>query len=139
MSTLLADDTLQAGVALCGGRKKLLLSHFAARRGKPENHLERWVKTIATEIYAARKARMVHPEGRFDNAERWYPSGREQSGAGATNCRSPSRTWPFTYMVHCRTRKHCLNLVWAWTIECDVPSDVKEACEKARKVLAGNG
>lgn len=57
-------------------------------------------------VYEARKARLLHPDGHFDNGGRWYPSDRENSDGFTAGIRSPSRAWPYSYMVAARTRKH---------------------------------
>ena len=47
--------------------------------------------------------RRADPEGTFDQGGRWYP-------AEALTCcgsiRTPSRAWPWSYMLHCRTVAH---------------------------------
>ena len=55
--------------------------------------------------YLARHARLVHPRGRFDGAQRWYPDEEVEGGTPAV--RSPSRGWPYSYMLGCRTRRWC--------------------------------
>jgi len=56
-------------------------------------------------VYIARRDRLTNPAGKFDNAGRWYPTAAEDCGVSAT-LRSPSRAYPYSYMVGCRTRKH---------------------------------
>lgn len=58
----------------------------------------------AAKEYIDRRDRTSHPDGKFDKASRWYPSVDEEQ----TCCtvRSPSRSYPFSLMVHCRTIKH---------------------------------
>ena len=56
--------------------------------------------------YLNRKARASHPEGSFDNASRWYP---DEYYPCCTQVRSPSRAWPYSLMVHCRTAEHVAN------------------------------
>lgn len=65
-----------------------------------------------------------HPEGEFDKGGRWYPSDREDCGGDGTSTRSPSRSWPYSYMLRCRTREHCRALVAAALAGNDVPADV---------------
>lgn len=60
-------------------------------------------------VYEARKERLIHPVGQFDKQGRWYPSADEDCGVSAT-VRTPSRAWPYSYMVACRTRKHAAAL-----------------------------
>ena len=55
-------------------------------------------------VYTARKERIIHPEGKFDNASRWYPSESEDADGFTRNLRSPSRAWPYSYMTGARTR-----------------------------------
>lgn len=59
--------------------------------------------------YLARKKRHDHPSGRFDNAGRWYPNNSEEQSC-CKYIRSPSRAYPHSYMVHCRTIQHVANL-----------------------------
>lgn len=66
-------------------------------------------KGMVDDLYQARKARLVHPEGTFDKGGRWYPSARENGSVSATH-RSPSRAWPYSYLTACRTRRHCAEL-----------------------------
>lgn len=60
-------------------------------------------------VYQARKQRLIHPVGTFDNGGRWYPSSDETS-SWLNDIRSPSRAWPYSYMTACRTRGHCIRL-----------------------------
>jgi len=63
----------------------------------------------AVQCYMDRKERTEHPQGQFDNGGRWYPSEHE----ACTCCeyiRSPSRGFPFSLMVHCRTVSHVAQL-----------------------------
>lgn len=59
---------------------------------------------IAT-VIESRKARDSHPAGAFDKAGRWYPAESETASC-CKAINSPSRAHPYSYMVHCRTRKH---------------------------------
>lgn len=59
----------------------------------------------AAEAFRARRDRVSHPQGEFDNAKRWYPHKNERCSCCA-HIRSPSRTWPFSLMMHCRTAEH---------------------------------
>lgn len=63
----------------------------------------------AIEEYISRKDRTSHPEGAFDKQGRWYPSEAERCGCCDT-VRSPSRAYPYSYMLHCRTVGHIANL-----------------------------
>ncbi len=64
---------------------------------------------MAAEEYLARKERSAHPDGSFDRASRWYPSDDEWQDCCA-GIREPSRAWPYSLMVHCRTLVHVANL-----------------------------
>ena len=82
-------------------------------RTKPRNQTRKKkseadkIKAEVELAYLARKFRIAHPRGRKDNAGRWYPGAAE---GGTPNVRSPSRAWPWSYMVACRTRKWCEQL-----------------------------
>ena len=56
-------------------------------------------------VYIARRDRRIHPVGTFDNAGRWYPSDAEDCGVSNSH-RSPSRSYPYSYMTACRSRRH---------------------------------
>lgn len=64
----------------------------------------------ALTTFALRQARIEHPEGSFDNAGRFYPSDDEDCGV-TSYIRSPSRSWPNSYMLACRSLDHCERLV----------------------------
>jgi hypothetical protein len=59
----------------------------------------------AYETYLARQDRSQHPDGRCDNGGRWYPSENEQQQC-CRGIRSPSRSYPWSLMTHCRTLDH---------------------------------
>lgn len=63
----------------------------------------------AVQMYIDRKNRNGHPEGEFDNAGRWYPAQHEQC-ACCKYIRQPSRAYPYSLMVHCRTAEHIAHL-----------------------------
>ena len=54
-----------------------------------------------------RQARTEHPDGSFDNANRWEPSAEENCDNFTRWIRSPSRAWPNTYMKAARSLEHC--------------------------------
>jgi len=56
-----------------------------------------------------RQNRKTNPKGTFDNAGRWYPSADERQPC-CQQIRSPSRTFPYSFMLHCRTVVHVANL-----------------------------
>lgn len=75
-----------------------------------EIHMETESITLveAAKIVAwARKERLDHPVGKFDNAGRWYPAAEENADDFTSGIRSPSREWPYSYMLAARTLKHC--------------------------------
>lgn len=67
-------------------------------------------------IFNARQSRRAHPSGKFDNAKRWYPSEDEECDC-CGHIRSPSRSYPFSLMVHCRTKTHIKKLVETYGID----------------------
>lgn len=58
--------------------------------------------------YVALRDRLQNPEGTFDGAKRWYPDETEKQ-ACCRAVRSPSRHWPYSLLVHCRTAEHVAN------------------------------
>ena len=52
-----------------------------------------------------RRERITHPSGKFDNAQRWYPDESEKCEC-CEGIRSPSRSYPYSLMVHCRSTTH---------------------------------
>ncbi len=81
----------------------------------------------AAREFIARKDRDSHPDGKFDNAGRWYPSDDEWT-PGCRYVREPSRAWPYSLMQHCRTAEHVAEL---YNVD---PSDVRK---RARAIRAG--
>lgn len=59
----------------------------------------------AIEEFKSLQSREINPVGEFDKAGRWYPSDTEQAEC-CKGLRSPSRAYPYSLMVHCRTLKH---------------------------------
>lgn len=59
----------------------------------------------AARQYLRRKHREENPHGSFDNSGRWYPSESERQPC-CSCIRAPSRGYPYSYLVHCRTAEH---------------------------------
>lgn len=81
---------------------------------------------MAVQVYLQRKSRTAHPNGSFDSARRWYPSASEK----CSNCdsiRSPSRSYPFSLMTHCRSVDHVAELFGV------DPLELKRAARKESK------
>ncbi|MDA8212139.1 MAG: hypothetical protein M0021_09720 [Clostridia bacterium] len=78
----------------------------------------------AAQEYLNRRDRISHPSGSFDKAGRWYPSESETCDCCGAIC-SPSRAFPYSYMVHCRTAGHVAKLYGV---------DVKELLKAARQL-----
>ena len=55
--------------------------------------------------YIRRRDRLRHPDGRTDSGGRWYPYPNEQQPC-CESVRSPSRSYPWSYMTHCRSLGH---------------------------------
>ena len=49
------------------------------------------------------QSRKINPKGSFDDGGRWYP---ETKFGCCNNIRGPSRAWPYSYLMHCRTISH---------------------------------
>lgn len=63
----------------------------------------------AVQCYLRRKDRTENPAGKFDKQGRFYPSLEEYQDC-CTSIRTPSKNWPYSLMVHCRTAEHISNL-----------------------------
>lgn len=57
---------------------------------------------VAGAVYFLRQARRSHPRGAWDDGHRWYPNEAEWRDC-CGSIRAPSRAWPWSLMVHCRT------------------------------------
>lgn len=55
--------------------------------------------------YLRRKDRTSHPDGHTDKGGRWYPDDSEKQPC-CDSVRSPSRSFPWSYMTHCRSLGH---------------------------------
>ena len=62
----------------------------------------------AAKLYRDRRDRRRHPAGKKDNGGRWYPS--ESEDLDTDKFRTPSRSWPWSYMHACRSFRHCCDL-----------------------------
>lgn len=95
------------------------------------------LKQAAEVAYDRRRLREVNPEGDFDKRGRWHPTDREDAGDVAGAVRAPSAAWPYSYLLRCRTRKHCAALAYRAVITGrDVPPDVATAAAPTRELLA---
>jgi hypothetical protein len=69
------------------------------------------IVVAAARAYLDRRDRRSHPDGKTDSGGRWYPSDSEDiNGTITRTIRSPSRAWPWSYMVACRTAGHVAEL-----------------------------
>jgi hypothetical protein len=92
----------------------------------PEEKEKRLTLRKAAICYLDRQSRDEHPDGHFDNKKRWEPSSIEHCEC-CDSIRTPSKAWPFSLMVHCRTAQHIARLY-------GVPS--RELLAAARKIEA---
>lgn len=56
-------------------------------------------------VYELRRDREENPAGQFDRQKRWYPTDHEAASCCRT-VRTPSAAYPYSLLVHCRTKKH---------------------------------
>jgi len=88
------------------------------KRVKRHTKKYREIMLSAVVCYHARRDRILDPDGKFDNGGRWYPSGLpggyggdgEEWQACCLGIRDPSRAYPYTLMVHCRSTAHIADL-----------------------------
>lgn len=105
-----------------------LTSRLTKARGRGKARAVLPVEPTAEDFVRAtwqdRHDRVTHPEGSFDSARRWYPSACEDCGGSGSNARGPSRAFPYSYMLRCRSREHVRDLVAAALRGESVPADV---------------
>ena len=89
-----------------------------------DNDLEK-----AAREYISRKNRDSHPSGDFDKAGRWEPDAEEWCDC-CDYIRTPSRAYPFSLMIHCRTMEHIANLF------CVDKSDLRKKVKEIQKQAA---
>lgn len=78
-----------------------------AKKKVPQKFSKEELAAAKTAI--ARRDRMEHPHGRFDDAGRWIASAAEYCEC-CEDIRMPSRAYPYSMMVHCRSIQHVANL-----------------------------
>jgi hypothetical protein len=87
------------------GAPAILTGELDQLPGRPD--VPAWRKALmAAGVYVSRKHHRTNPHGYFDHAGRWYPSDLLEWADCCGKIRSPSRRWPFSYMVHCRSLTH---------------------------------
>ncbi len=59
------------------------------------------LKTICENVYKKLQNRDINPSGSFDNAGRFYSDNKH-----LIECRTPSRSYPYSELLACRTHKH---------------------------------
>ena len=69
----------------------------------PPGYIRQTVKAAVE--YTARRDRLNHPSGGCDSGGRWYPDESEHRWC-CSHIRQPSRGWPWSLMLHCRTAEH---------------------------------
>jgi len=70
--------------------------------------------------------RATHPDGDFDKAGRWYP---HHKCACCSHIRAPSRAYPYSLLVHCRTAEHVYR---SFNLSCTL-EQFRRACRAANK------
>ena len=59
------------------------------------------MKEMIDAVYKMLQNREVHPSGAFDAKGRFYAKHTD-----LISVREPSRSWPFSHMIACRTKKY---------------------------------
>lgn len=62
----------------------------------------------AARSYLYRQGRIENPVGSYDKSGRWYPEGKDEEVMAPV--RSPSRSFPYSYLKAALTIKHCAAL-----------------------------
>ncbi|HXH05382.1 MAG TPA: hypothetical protein VNI83_02210 [Vicinamibacterales bacterium] len=87
------------------------------------------IETALNELLA-RRERRAHPRGSFDNGGRWWPAAEEEQVC-CRRVRTPSRSFPYSLLTHCRTVEHVAMLY-------GVPAGTLRRAVRAAKPPAGN-
>lgn len=82
---------------------------IAARCAALPASLTRLPAVRAAIRYLRRRERLEHPAGGPARGGRWYPDASE--GLNTAMYRTPSRAFPWSYMLPCRSIRHCAQLV----------------------------
>ena len=96
-------------------RRSLMLSRHwrQSRAGSRSWQQSRpWLEVLrqVAQEYIDRRDRDTDPPGRFDKAGRWYAHETERRDC-CWPIRSPSRAYPYSWLVHCRSAKHVAALL----------------------------
>lgn len=84
------------------------------------------VADLAKELFRSRQTRKTIPEGKFDPVTGfWYPTDREDQGA-TKEVEPPSAAWPHSFLIHCRSKRHCTTLIERALAGKDVSPDAME-------------
>ena len=102
MKTIESKSSGNAAVDALGERKcKNIISGCTLERAQAAfRAYARWLR---------RQERAEHPQGKTDG-HRWYPSEAENCDGFTRWTRSPSRSWPWSYMLAARSLSHCESL-----------------------------
>ena len=60
--------------------------------------------------YESRQARTSHPRGEFDSGGRWFPHPSMERQPCCDKIRQPSRSYPYSLNLHCRSKHHVASL-----------------------------
>ena len=82
--------------------------------------------SAAVQCYLDRRALITHPRGTVDAGGRWHPDATERQEC-CRRIRPPSRAWPWSLMLHCRTARHIANL---YNVD---PQVLRQAIRQAQK------
>lgn len=75
-------------------------------------------KEMINAVYQELKDRRIHPQGKFDNAGRFY-----LTNSKLVDVREPSRAYPYSQMKAGRTRKYVAAVAEAFS--CETVEDLK--------------
>ena len=84
-----------------------------------EDKVKLGLKEIINEVYSLSKERKIHPCGspakKFVKGSKWYPAKILCEHMNAVY--PPSNAYPFTYLLHCRTKKFITRLFTHYKIK----------------------
>ena len=102
------------------------ISSFSANDFKELKNIHGTALQAAVE-HVKRQARDSHPEGEFDGGGRFFI---KEGCSCCSDIRSPSRSHPYSYMVHGRTLAHCAVL---FEVDLDAAKDALRGVKRIAK------
>ena len=73
------------------------------------------MEEIINEVWFLSRTEKINPCGTFDYCRRWEPNKLFKRHMGCV--RKPTGNWPFSKLIHCRTRKFITKLLTFYNVK----------------------